>query len=502
MNIGNSEMIQIADAVARDKGISRQSIINAMEQAIQVASRKKYGHENNIRVSINPQSGETKINRVLEVVELVEIPGSQISLEDAIHKYQDIKIGEEIIEQLPPIDIARVVAQSAKQVIIQKVREAERDRQYEEFKDRIGDIVSGTVRRIEFGNIIIELGRGEAILRRENAIKGELFKINDRIRAYIEDVRNDNKGPQIILSRTSPRFVEALFAQEVPEIYDRVIKVQSVAREPGSKSKIAVYTNDSSLDPVGSCVGVRGSRVQAVINELHGEKIDIIQWSNDPATYVINALTPAEVTKVVIDEDNKRIEVVVPTEQLSIAIGRRGQNVRLASQLTGWNIDVMTEEEESKRRVEEFNYASKLFISELGVEEVLAQLLAVEGFASLEDIAYTSFEDLSSIEGFDAELTKELISRAKQAVEIKSKYLLDLLHTLGVEDNLLQLVNLNLQQMHILADNGVKKMEDLADLTIEEFIQILPNSNLSSVEISDIIKKAKELDQNLKSDNI
>jgi N utilization substance protein A len=490
MNIGNSEMIQIADSVARDKGIPRQAVISAMEQAIQVASRKKYGHDNNIRVTINPQTGETKINRILDIVEEVEIPGSQISLEDAVHKNPEAKIGDEIVEPLPPIDIARVVAQSAKQVIIQKVREAERERQYEEFKDRIGDIVSGTVRRIEFGNIVIELGRGEAILRRENAIKGEIFKVNDRIRAYIEDVRHDNKGPQIILSRIHPQFLAKLFAQEVPEIYDSIIEVKSVAREPGIKSKIAVHTNDSSLDPVGSCVGVRGSRVQAVINELHGEKIDIIQWSSDHATFVINSLTPAEVTKVVIDEDNKRIEVVVPTEQLSIAIGRRGQNVRLASQLTGWNIDVMTEEEESKRRVEEFNYASKLFINSLGVEEVLAQLLAAEGFASLEDIAYTSLEELSSIEGFDEELAKELIYRAKKVVEEQNKDLLTQLDNLGVDGDLIQLVNLNLPQMRILADNGIKKMEDLAELTVEEFEQIIPNSGLSSEEIRNIINQA------------
>lgn len=490
MNIGNTEMIQIADAVARDKGIPRHSVIQAMEQAIQVASRKKYGHDNNIRVTINQQSGETKINRVLEVVEVVENPASQILLEDAVHKNPAAKIGDEIIEPLPPIDLGRVVAQSAKQVIIQKVRDAERERQYEEFKDRVGEIVSGTVRRVEFGNIIIELGRGEAVLRRENAIKGEIFKVNERIRAYIEDVRNDSKGPQIILSRNHPQFLAQLFAQEVPEIYDNVIEIKSVAREPGLKSKIAVYTSDSSIDAVGSCVGVRGSRVQAVINELHGEKIDIIQWSSDQAKFVINALTPAEVSKVVIDEDNKRIEVVVPTEQLSIAIGRRGQNVRLASHLTGWNIDVMTEEEESKRRVEEFNYASKLFISELGVEEVLAQLLAVEGFASLEDIAYTAIEDLASIEGFDEELSKELIYRAKQVVEEQNKDLLVQLDHLGVDNYLIKLVNLNLQQMRILADNGIKKMEDLADLTIEEFIKIVPTSGLSNDEIDDIIKKA------------
>lgn len=496
MNIGNSEMIQIADAVAKDKGISRQSVISAMEQAIQVASRKKYGIENDIRVHINPQTGETKINRIITVVNEVENPASQVSLEDAFHRNPNAEIGDEFIDQLPYIDNGRVVALSAKQVIVQKIRDAEREKQYEEFKGRIGEIVSGAVRRVEFGNIVIELGRGEAVLKRENAIKGEIFKNNDRIRSYIEDVRNDTKGPQIILSRIHPQFLAQLFAQEVPEVYDGVITIKAVAREPGSKSKIAVTSSDSSLDPVGSCVGVRGSRVQAVINELHGEKIDIIKWSSDPATFVVNALTPAEVSKVVIDEDNKRIEVVVPTEQLSIAIGRRGQNVRLASMLTGWNIDVMTDEEESKRRLEEFNYAFKLFMNELGVEEVLAQLLATEGFSSLEDIAYTTLDELSSIEGFDEELAAELIFRAKKVVEEQNKDSLLQLHSLGVDDNLMKLVNVNLQKMRILADNGIKKIEDLAELTPREFEQILPNSGLTTEDIKNIIAKANEINQN------
>lgn len=495
MNIGNSEMIQIADAVAKDKGISRQSVITAMEQAIQIASRKKYGLENDIRVSINPSNGETKIFRVVTVVndEELENPASQITLQDAYHRNPNAKVGDEFVDQLPYIDNGRVVAQSAKQVIIQKVREAEREKQYEEFKDRVGEIVSGAVRRVEFGNIIIELGRGESVLRRENAIKGEIFKANERIRVYIEDVRIDAKGPQILLSRTHPQFVAKLFAQEVPEVYDGVISIMNVAREPGSKSKIAVSTNDHSLDPVGSCVGVRGSRVQAVINELHGEKIDIIKWSSDPATFVINALTPAEVSKVVIDEENHRIEVVVPTEQLSIAIGRRGQNVRLASILTGWNIDVMTDEEESKRRLEEFTYSSKLFMNKLGVEEVLAQLLATEGFSSLEDVAYSTIDDLTSIDGFDEELAQELISRASIVVEEQNKDSLEQLNTLGVDENLLRLINIDLQKMIILADNGIKEIEDLAEITAKEFEQILPNSGLSMEEVSELIARAKEI---------
>jgi len=314
------------------------------------------------------------------------------------------------------LDLARVFAQSAKQVIVQKVREAEREKQYEEFKDRVGEVINGVVKRVEFGNVVIDLGRGEAVLRRENLIPGEIFKMNDRAKSYIEDVRRDNKGHQIILSRTHPEFVRALFEQEVPEVYDRIIEIKNVSREPGSKSKVAVYTTETSIDPVGSCVGVRGSRIQAIISEIHGEKIDIIKWSADPAQFVISALAPAEVAKVIIDEDKKKIEVVVPNEHLSMAIGRRGQNVRLASKLVGWNIDILVEEEESKRRVEEFNATTALFCKELGVEEVLAQLLSAEGFANIDDIAYVSVEELSSIEGLDEAIAQELISRAQEIV--------------------------------------------------------------------------------------
>ncbi|MCH9753459.1 MAG: transcription termination factor NusA [Alphaproteobacteria bacterium] len=491
--MNNNELIQIAENVAREKGVARDIIMDALEQAIQVASKKKYGHDNVISAKISQKTGEISLTREMQVVESVENSHTEIDLSNAKHKNPDVKVGDVIHEPLPPLDLARVFAQSAKQVIVQKVREAEREKQYEEFKDRVAEIINGVVKRVEFGNVIIDLGRGEAVLRRENLIPGENFRINDRVKSYIEEVKRDNKGHQIILSRTHPNFVRSLFEQEVPEIYDKIIEIKNVAREPGSKSKVAVFTSDNSIDPVGSCVGVRGSRIQAIINELQGEKIDVIKWSSDPAQYVINSLAPAEVAKVIIDEDKRKIEVVVPTEHLSMAIGRRGQNVRLASNLLGWNIDILVEEEESKRRVEEFNATSELFIKELGVEEVLAQLLSAEGFANLEDIAYVSVEELGSIEGLDEGIAKELIERAQKSVKDKNQSILEELSKLGVDKDVMELFGtLPPEQMLVLANAGVKEHEDLADLSVEEFKRILPNSNMEDENIRVIIEKAKE----------
>ena len=487
----NSEIIQIADAVAREKNIARHLVIEALESAIAVASRKKYGIENEIKVTIHPSSGATSIFRIRDVVENVEDTHKEVSLEEAQIRNPDAKIGDKIQDPLPPIDIARVAAQSAKQVIMQKVREAEREKQYEEFKDKAGEIINGTVKRVEFGNVIVDLGRGEGLMRKENVIRGESFKPNDRIRAHIEEVRRDNKGYQVMLSRVSNQFLEKLFAQEVPEVYDDVIKIKAIARDPGLKSKVAVYTSDTSIDPVGSCVGVRGSRVQGIINELRGEKIDIIQWTNDTAKFVINSLSPAEVGKVVIDEDKNRIEVVVPTEQLSIAIGRRGQNVRLASQLTGWSIDVLTEDEESKRRAEEFNYSTKLFVENLGVEEVLAQLLSAEGFSTIDDMAYVSVDELAGIEGIDDELAEELISRAQKISEKENFEVNKEIASLGVERELIETLGLLPKQMLILAKEGIKSFEDLAEITPEEFNSILPESGLSKEQIAQVIEHAK-----------
>ncbi len=418
------ELLQIADAVAREKSIDRKIVLSAMEDAMQKAAKSRYGAENDIRCEIDPRSGETKLTRVQTVVEEVENDSTQISLADAQARTKDAKIGDLIAETLPPLDYGRVAAQNAKQVIVQKVREAERDRQFGEYKDRIGEITNGTVKRTEYGNVIVDLGRAEGIIRRDEMIPRENVRLGDRIRAMIYDVRREQRGPQIFLSRAKPDFMAKLFSQEVPEIYDNVVQIKAVARDPGSRAKIAVISKDSSIDPVGACVGMRGQRVQAVVAELQGEKVDIIQWKPDAAEFIVNALAPAEVTKVVLDEDTNRIEVVVPESQLSLAIGRRGQNVRLASQLTGWDIDILTEQEESERRQKEFNDRSQLFMEALDVDEVIAQLLATEGFETVEEVAYVNIGDIAHIEGFDENTATEIQTRARdylEQLEIKAR---------------------------------------------------------------------------------
>jgi len=456
------ELLQIADAVAREKAIDRMIVVAAMEDAIQKAARQRYGSETDVRAEINPKTGEIKLQRLLKVVEAIENPATDILLEDARHRNPAAQIGDFIAEPLPPMDFGRIAAQSAKQVIVQKVREAERDRQYEEFKDRIGEIVNGQVKRVEYGNVIVDLGRGEGIVRRDELIPRETFRYGDRIRAYIYDVRREQRGPQIFLSRTHPQFMAKLFAQEVPEIYDGIIEVKSVARDPGSRAKIAVISRDSSIDPVGACVGMRGSRVQAVVNELQGEKIDIIPWSQDPATFIVNGLQPAEVSKVVLDEDAERIEVVVPDEQLSLAIGRRGQNVRLASQLTGWDIDILTEQEESERRQKEFQDRSQLFVDALDVDEVVGQLLASEGFASIEEIAYVELDELAGIEGFDEDTAVELQNRARDYMAKLEAEQDAERKALGVEDGLKEVAGMTTAMLVTLGKAGIKTVEDFA----------------------------------------
>src|ERR1700726_3453482 len=405
------ELLQIADAVAREKSIDRGIVIAAMEDAIAKAARARYGSKTDVHAEIDAKKGELRLSRHMLVVDQVENSSNQISLEDARRANPGAQIGDTIADTLPPLEYGRIAAQSAKQVIVQKVREAERDRQYQEFKDRIGDIVNGIVKRVEYGSVIVDLGRGEAIVRRDEMLPREVFRNGDRIRAYIYDVRREPRGPQIFLSRTHPQFMAKLFAQEVPEIYDGIIEIKAVARDPGSRAKIAVISRDSGIDPVGACVGMRGSRVQWVVGELQGEKIDIIPWSQDPATFVVNGLAPAEVTKVVMDEDQRRIEVVVPDDQLSLAIGRRGQNVRLASQLTGWDIDILTEAEESERRTEEFRTRSQLFIEALDIDDVIAHLLVTEGFTSVEEVAYVALDDLAGTKGFDLAIATDLRSQ-------------------------------------------------------------------------------------------
>src|SRR5215468_9539635 len=415
------ELLQVADAVAREKGIERDEVLEAMEQAIQKAGRSKYGHEHDIRAKIDRKTGEIRLMRFREIVETVENEATQLTLAQGQRLQPEIKPGEFVIDELPPIDFGRIAAQTAKQVIVQKVREAERKRQFDEYKDRKSEIVNGLVKRVEFGNVTVDLGRAEAMLRRDELLPRETFRNGDRVRALILDVREEPRGPQIFLSRTHPDFMAKLFAQEVPEIYDGIIEIKAVARDPGSRAKIAVVSHDSGIDPVGACVGMRGSRVQAVVQELQGEKIDIIPWSPDPATFVVNALAPAEVAKVVLDEDTRRIEVVVGDDQLSLAIGRRGQNVRLASQLTGWQIDILTEAEESERRQKEFAERTKLFMESLDVDETVAQLLASEGFATIEDVAYVPLNELGAVEGFDEETAQELQTRALEFIETRNR---------------------------------------------------------------------------------
>ena len=462
------ELLQIADAVAREKSIDRMIVIQAMADAIQKAARSRYGQETNIKADIDPKTGDIKLQRLLEVVENVEDYTTQIPLDLARDKNPNAQIGDHIAEPLPPMDFGRIAAQSAKQVIVQKVREAERDQQFDEYKDRVGEIVNGIVKRVEYGNVIVDLGRAEAVVRRDETLPRENFRYGDRIRAYVYDVRREQRGPQIFLSRTHPDFMAKLFAQEVPEVYEGIVTIKSVARDPGSRAKIAVVSRDSSIDPVGACVGMRGSRVQAVVNELQGEKIDIIQWSPDAATFIVNALAPAEVVKVVLDEDAERIEVVVPDQQLSLAIGRKGQNVRLASQLTGWDIDIMTEASESERRQAEFAERSATFMEALDVDEVIAQLLASEGFSSVEEVAFVDTDEIASIEGFDEETAGEIQARAREHLEKLEAELDAKRKELGVADDLQQLEGLNTAMLVALGENDVKSLEDLADCATDD----------------------------------
>src|SRR6201998_4723095 len=464
------ELLQIADAVAREKSIDRGIVISAMEDAIAKAARARYGSETDVHAEIDAKKGELRLSRHMLVVEHVENSANQISLEDARRANPNAQIGDTIADTLPPLEYGRIAAQSAKQVIVQKVREAERDRQYQEFKDRIGDIVNGIVKRVEYGSVIVDLGRGEAIIRRDEMLPREVFRNGDRVRAYIFDVRRETRGPQIFLSRTHPQFMAKLFAQEVPEIYDGIVEIKAVARDPGSRAKIGVISRDSSVDPVGACVGMRGSRVQAVVNELQGEKIDIIPWSPEIATFGGNALAPAEVSKVVIDEERDRIEVVVPDQQLSLAIGRRGQNVRLASQLTGKDIHILTEQEESERRKAEFENRTRIFIDALNVDEVIGQLLASEGFNSVEDLALVDLKELASIEGFDEDNAHELQSRARDYLaKIEAEQDAKRIE-LGVEDAVKEVPGVTTAMLVRFGENDIKTGEDLAGCATDDLV--------------------------------
>ena len=456
------ELLQIADAVAREKLIEPELVIEAMEDSLGKAARSRYGAEYDIRASIDRKSGELSMARAMEVVEEVENHFTEISLEEARLKNPEAEVGAFITDPLPTMDFGRIAAQTAKQVIVQQIRDAERERQYEEFKDRVGEIINGIVKRVEYGNVIVDIGRAEAIVRRDQLIPREAYRNGDRVRAYIRDVRSETRGPQIFLSRTAPEFMAKLFAQEVPEIYDGIIEVKAVARDPGSRAKIGVISYDNSIDPVGACVGMRGSRVQAVVNELQGEKIDIIPWNDDAATFIVNALQPAEVTKVVMDEDAQRIEVVVPDEQLSQAIGRRGQNVRLASQLTGWDIDIMTEAEESERRQAEFKQRTGMFQETMNVDEMVAQLLVSEGFTSLEEVAFVEVEELLVIDGFDEATAEELQARARESLEEVNQKTLEEARGMGSQDDLINFEGLTPQMILALAKDDVMDLATFA----------------------------------------
>jgi transcription termination/antitermination protein NusA len=460
------ELLQTAEAVAREKMIDPVLVIEAMEESLARAAKSRYGSEMDIRVKIDRKTGRADFTRVRTVVEddAVENYQAQMTVAQARQFLAEPKVGDEIVDQVPPVELGRIAAQSAKQVILQKVREAERDRQYEEFRDRAGTIINGVVKREEYGNIIVDIGRGEGILRRNDKIGREAYRNGDRIRCYIKDVRREARGPQVFLSRTDPRFMAELFKMEVPEIYDNIIEIKAVARDPGSRAKIAVISYDNSIDPVGACVGMRGSRVQAVVNELQGEKIDIIPWNEDQATFLVNALQPAEVSKVVIDEEAGKIEVVVPDEQLSLAIGRRGQNVRLASQLTGLDIDIMTEEQESQRRQAEFAERTQLFMDTLDLDEFFAQLLVSEGFTTLEEVAYVDLEELLVIEGVDEGTAQELQARARDHLEEQNRKALETAREMGVEESLIAFEGLTPQMIEALAKDGVKTLEDFATL--------------------------------------
>lgn len=497
MAFGGTEFIQIADAVAREKGIDRETVIASMESAIQVAARRKYGAEHDVRAEMNRKNGGIQLFKVVTVVaddhefEEEDDQFKMIRLTEAKEKDSSLELGSEIRDELPPIDFGRIAAQSAKQVIVQKVRDAEREVQFEEFKDKEGQIASGVVKRMEYGNVIVDFGRTECIIKRDQLIPRETFRTGDRIRAQIVEVDKERQGPQIFLSRTHPEFMRKLFTQEVPEIYDGLVEIKEVARDPGSRAKIAVYTSDASVNPILACVGVRGSRVQAVVSELQGEKVDIVEWSPDPATFVVNALSSAEVAKVVIDEDDNRIEVVVPDDQLSLAIGRRGQNVRLASQLCGWRIDILTEEEESARRAEEFNRLSEVFVDALNVEEVIAHLLVTEGFTTVEEVAFVPLDDLIVIEGFDEDIAAELQSRARDSIEQQRVETQQKLRDMGVQEDLVAFEGLSNNALLKLAEKDVKSLDDFADLSRDEYKEIITNTRLSDEEIDELIMRAR-----------
>ena len=492
LSVVRPELLQIAESVARDKSIEQHIVIEAMEQAIQSVAKKKYGQDLEVKASIDEKTGEIKITRALHIVQEIEDSSNQISLEQGKSYDKNAKLGDTIHDPLPPIDFGRVAAQTAKQVIVQRVKEADKERQFIEYQDKQGQVINGVVKRVEYGNVYLDLGKAEAYMRKDDTIARETFRPGDRVRAYITSVKKDLNGPQIYLSRTCNEFMSSLFSQEVPEIYDGIIKIISVARDPGSRAKIAVLSNDKTIDPVGACVGMRGSRVQAIVNELQGEKIDIITWSEDSASFIVNTLSPAEVTKVVLDEENKKVEVIVPDDQLSLAIGRKGQNVRLASQVSKWEITILTEGAESERRQAELKKETQVLIEALVIDDVIAHLLVSEGFKSIEAVAYVPLEELQSIEGFDENLAKELKDRALAYLEEKEEEYEKERVKLGISDDMKDIDGLDPEMIVILGNNNIKTKNDLADLSSDELLEILEGKFDNHEEADKIIMKARE----------
>lgn len=491
METPNIELLQIADLMAREKGIDREDILHAMEFAVSRAGRSKYGPEYDIRAHVDRKTGEMKLARYIQVVDEVENDATQILLKDAKKKNPDIKVGEFIVDPLPPIDFGRIAAQTAKQVMTQQIRDAERLRQFEEFKDKKGEIIHGIVKRVELGNVIVDINKAEAILRRDEQIPNEVFRVGDRVRALVLDVRSEPRGPQIFLSRSHPNFLAKLFASEVPEVYDGIIEIKAVARDPGSRAKVAVYSKDSSIDPRGACIGMRGVRVQAIVTELQGEKIDVVYWAADPAQFIINALAPSEVVKIFLEEGSKNVEVVVPDEQLSQAIGRRGQNVRLTSALTGFHIDIMNAEQESEHRQAEEKGRLELFTSALDVDEMIAHLLIQEGFEKIEEVAFVPVEELAAIEGFDADVAQELQNRAKAYLDAKQTDLQKKLDELKLAKDLTSFEGLSLDLLVKLGEKGVKTLDDFADLASDELVEIA-GDELTEAQAGALILKARE----------
>ncbi len=495
MELVSGQLIQMIDTVAREKNIPREDALEAVEMAISKASRQKYGYEYDIRTKVDSKSGDVEVTRYIEAVateEEIEHELRQMLVKDADKKQPGIKAGEFIIEQLPAPDLGRIAAQGARQVIMQRIRESEKHREFNEYKDRVGEIINGIVKRVEFGNITVDLGKAEGIIRRDEQIPRENLRQGNRVRAYIYDVKEDSSGPQIFLSRTHPQFMAKLFEQEVPEVYDNVIEIKGVARDPGSRAKIAVYSKDPTIDPRGACIGMRGSRVQAVRGELQDENIDVIQWTPDPATFVVDSLYPAEVIKVVLDEDAKRVEVIVGEENLSQAIGRRGQNVRLASDLTGWTIDIMTEAQESEKAVKEIEEYSKIFMDALDVDDVIARLLATEGYRSINDIAFVPMAEIAHIQGFDEDIAQELKSRAETALAEQQAAVEEKITKFKVQDDLLALEGITPEIAATLAEKeGVKSLDDFADLATDELMEALPEGTMNKDQAEKMIMAAR-----------